>query len=96
MKPESIIIGINVPAYWDEAKTHREVTAVFDTNPDTAIELRRVDTQPDGDLFMWCPLCNGEGTIHRMQSNPNVDEVSYPCERCVDMHGLVKVERGNE
>ena len=45
MKPETVIVQINVPTYWDAAKVEREVIGLFDTHPDTAIELRFVDME---------------------------------------------------
>jgi len=45
MKPETVIVQINIPTYWDDAQTEREVIELFDTHPDTAIELRFVDVE---------------------------------------------------
>ncbi len=44
-----MIVQINVPKYWDAATTEREVVRVFDTHPDSAIELRFVDIEAEGE-----------------------------------------------
>ncbi len=45
MKAETVIVQINVPKYWDAVEIERKVVELFDTHPDTAIELWFVDME---------------------------------------------------
>lgn len=45
---------------------------------------------PDG--WVWCPDCDGEGTITRMSAAYPHDETTYTCERCAAERGIVPAD----
>jgi len=60
------------------------------------VEVVLAAALPEGDLFMWCPDCNGVGEVESMSADPILSTHMTLCTRCGDHNGKVKIERDTE
>ena len=56
------------------------------------VEVVLAAALPEGDLFIWCPDCDGVGEIETMAHDPTLAESVRPCTRCDGYSsGMVKL-----
>ncbi len=56
------------------------------------VEVVLAAALPEGDLFVWCPDCDGVGEIETMAHDPTLPESVRPCTRCDGYSsGMVKL-----
>ncbi len=60
------------------------------------VEVVLAAALPEGDLFMWCPDCDGAGEVETVSADPILSTHMTLCTRCGDHNGKVKIERDTE
>ncbi len=60
------------------------------------VEVVLAAALPEGDLFVWCPDCDGVGEVESMSEDPRLLTRVRVCDRCGEDSGKVKIERNTE